>query len=92
VSGPAAGRPLTYSNAQQLVERAAARAGFHAHPHLFRHSAATRWLRAGVPIDVVQALLGHANAASTAVYLHATDEDKRAAVDRVEAARSAAVR
>ena len=92
VSGPAAGRPLTYSNAQQLVERAAARAGFHAHPHLFRHSAATRWLRAGVSIDVVQALLGHANAASTAVYLHATDEDKRAAVDRVEAARSAAVR
>jgi integrase len=45
-----------------------------------------------VPIDVVQALLGHASAASTAVYLHATDEDKRAAVDRVAAARSAAGR
>ena len=92
VSGPAAGRPLTYSNAQQLVERAAARAGFKAHPHLFRHTAATRWLRSGVPIDVVQALLGHANAASTAIYLHATDEDKRAAVERVAAAQSASAR
>jgi len=90
VVGPAAGRPLTYSNAQQLVERAAARAGFRAHPHLFRHTAATRWLRSGVPIDVVQALLGHASAASTAIYLHATDEDKRAAVDRVAAAQLAA--
>lgn len=90
VSGAAAGRPLTYSNAQQLVERAAVRAGFRAHPHLFRHTAATRWLRSGVPIDVVQALLGHANAASTAIYVHATDEDKRAAVDRVAAVQSAA--
>ena len=50
-----------------------------------RHSAATNWVRAGVDLDVVQALLGHASLASTTVYLHARDEDKRRAVEAVAA-------
>ena len=48
-------------------------------------SAATNWVRAGVDLDVVQALLGHASLASTTVYLHARDEDKRRAVEAVAA-------
>ena len=50
-----------------------------------RHTAATNWVRAGVDLDVVQRLLGHASLASSTVYLHAADEDKRRAVEAVAA-------
>ncbi|MFC7812700.1 tyrosine-type recombinase/integrase [Streptomyces olivaceus] len=79
--GPYAARPMTYSNAKQIIERIGVRCGFRARPHMMRHTAATRWIRSGVDPDVVQTLLGHASSASTAVYLHASDEDLRAAVE-----------
>jgi integrase len=41
--------------------------------------------RAGVDIDVVRTLLGHVSLASTTVYLHARDKDKRRAVAAVAA-------
>ena len=43
--------------------------------------------RAGTDLDVVRALLGHVSLASTTVYLHARDEDKRQAVETVAAGR-----
>lgn len=76
-----AGKPMAYSNAKQIIERIGVRCGFRARPHMMRHTAATRWIRSGVDPDVVQALLGHVSSASTAVYLHANDEDLRAAVE-----------
>ncbi|MGV9919651.1 tyrosine-type recombinase/integrase [Streptomyces cellulosae] len=82
--GVHAGRPLSYSNAKQVVERIGRRCGLTARPHMMRHTAATRWIRNGVAPDVVQTLLGHASSASTAVYLHAQDEDLRAAVTAVD--------
>lgn len=82
--GPARGRPMSYSNAKQMIEAAGRRAGVRARPHMLRHTAATRWRRSGAGLDVVQTLLGHASVASTAIYLHATDEDLRAAVERVQ--------
>jgi site-specific recombinase XerD len=36
--------------------------------HLLRHSAATEWLRAGVSMDGVRALLRHRFSDTTAVY------------------------
>uniref|UniRef100_A0AAU2VH18 Tyrosine-type recombinase/integrase n=1 Tax=Streptomyces sp. NBC_00003 TaxID=2903608 RepID=A0AAU2VH18_9ACTN len=79
------GRPMSYSNAKQIIERIGDRCGFRARPHMMRHTAATAWIRTGVDPDVVQTLLGHVSAASTAVYLHANDDDLRAAVDLVAA-------
>lgn len=79
--GPHVGKPMTYSNTKQIFERIGTRCGFRARPHMMRHTAATRWIRSGVDPDVVQALLGHVSAASMAVYLHASDEDLRAAVE-----------
>jgi len=91
LSGTAAGQAMSYSNVFQVLARAARRAGVsRLHPHQFRHTAATAWLHGGATPDVVQALLGHASAASTAVYLHASDEDKRTAVDRIAALREQA--
>jgi integrase len=81
LAGPFAARPMTYSNAKQIIERIGNRCGFRARPHMMRHTAATRWIRSGVDPDVVQTLLGHVSSASTAVYLHASDEDLRTAVE-----------
>jgi integrase/recombinase XerD len=81
------GEPMTYRAAKRFFDRLAGQCGFPVRPHMLRHSAATNWVRAGVDLDVVQALLGHASVASTAVYLHARDEDKRRAVDAVAAGR-----
>jgi len=39
------------------------------HPHILRHSRAIELLRAGVPLTVVQNLLGHMLSSTTAVYL-----------------------
>ncbi len=84
MTGEHAGRPMSYSNAQQLIGRLGKRCGVRVHPHLFRHTAATNWVRGGASIDVVQSLLGHAQQSSTAVYLHASDADRRAAVQRAQ--------
>ena len=43
--------------------------------HVLRHSVASRMLSKGVPVTTIAALLGHANKASTEVYL-ATDQER----------------
>lgn len=82
-----AGAPMTYRAAKRFFERVARDCGFPVRPHMLRHTAATSWVRAGTDLDVVRDLLGHASLASTTVYLHARDEDKRQAVEAVAAGR-----
>jgi integrase/recombinase XerD len=81
------GAAMTYRAAKGFFDRLARGCGFPVRPHMLRHTAATSWVRAGTDLDVVQALLGHASLASTTVYLHARDEDKRRAVEAVAAGR-----
>ncbi len=40
-----------------------------AHPHVLRHTRAIELIRAGVPLTLVQSLLGHASLTTTAIYL-----------------------
>lgn len=50
--------------------------------HTLRHSAATAWLEAGVPLKIASDLLGHSSVAITAdIYMHGSHESARAAVD-----------
>ena len=50
--------------------------------HDCRHSAATLWLEAGLPLKLVQEFLGHASMAITAdVYSHILPPDRRQAAD-----------
>lgn len=79
------GAAMTYRAAKSFFDRLARGCGFAVRPHMLRHTAATNWVRAGVDLDVVQKLLGHASLASTTVYLHARDEDRRRAVETVAA-------
>ncbi|MCY0921344.1 tyrosine-type recombinase/integrase [Streptomyces sp. H27-G5] len=85
------GRGMTYHNAKDLFDRLARQAGFEARPHMLRHTAATTWIRNKVPRDVVKDLMGHVADASMAPYVHATDGDKREAVERVAAIRNGQV-
>jgi integrase len=82
------GRPMGYDNAKDLFDRLAKAAGFAARPHMARHGAATQWIRDGVRPDVVQELLGHVSPSSLQVYIHATDREKREAVERIARGRA----
>ena len=47
-------------------------------PHSFRHGLATQLVEGKVPAPVVQRVLGHANLATTQVYVHLVDAEVRA--------------
>ena len=59
------GQAWSYQAAYDLVLRLRARTGIVFDPHWFRHSAATRWLRDGVSVEVVSKLLGHSSVTTT---------------------------
>jgi integrase/recombinase XerD len=77
------GHPLGYPAVYDLVRRLRRRTGIGFDPHWCRHTAATRMLRDGVPIEVVSELLGHADLTTTSsVYGHLTVEDARKALEQ----------
>ena len=77
------GQAWSYPAAYDLVTRVRAKTGLDFDPHWFRHSAATRWLRDGVPAEVVSRLLGHSSVTVTlSVYGHLTAQDARAALEK----------
>ncbi len=62
--------PFTPRRIQQIVKGVAQRSGVGKpiHPHTYRHSMATFLRNQGVPLDVVQLLLGHGNPRTTQIY------------------------
>ena len=81
--GEPRGHPLSYTAVYDLVKRLRGRTGVDFDPHWCRHSYATGLLRAGVPVEVVSKLLGHASVTTTTqIYGHLTVEDTRTALDR----------
>lgn len=78
-----AGEPMKYPNAYEMFQRLARKAGFPARPHMLRHSAITRWRREGKPDYLIMDLAGHVSRQSMEPYTHATDKEKRDAVNHV---------
>lgn len=70
---------LTSRSIERLVKKYAIKAGItrKVTPHVLRHSFATDLLENGADLRSVQALLGHANIATTQVYTHITDKHLR---------------
>jgi len=67
---------LTPRSVERMVKQYAVKAGItrKVTPHIIRHSFATDLLENGADLRSVQALLGHANIATTQVYTHVTDK------------------
>ncbi len=70
---------LTPRSVQRIIKRYATISGItrKVTPHVIRHSFATDLLSNGADLRSVQALLGHANIATTQVYTHVTDKHLR---------------
>jgi site-specific recombinase XerD len=70
---------LTRRSIERIVKRYAILAGISKKvtPHVIRHCFATDLLSNGADIRSVQAMLGHANIATTQIYTHVTDKHLR---------------
>ena len=70
---------ITPRSVERMVKQYAIKAGItrKVTPHVIRHSFATDLLGNGADLRSVQALLGHANIATTQVYTHVTDKHLR---------------
>ncbi len=74
-----AAEAITPRSIERIVKQYAIKAGItrKVTPHVIRHSFATDLLENGADLRSVQALLGHANIATTQVYTHVTDKHLR---------------
>jgi integrase len=79
------GDPLTYGMAEHAIDRAWMRAGLRSVGwHVLRHTFASWLVADGVPLPVVQGLLGHANIEMTMRYSHLAPSAFRGAIDVLE--------
>ncbi|WP_282425705.1 site-specific integrase [Polyangium sp. 15x6] len=70
------GKPWGQYGLDQAFERVRKRAGLEGWSvYCLRHYAITAWLRAGVPVHVVQKMAGHKHLSTTQRYVHYLKED-----------------
>lgn len=75
--------PITARQVQRIIRSAGTLSiGREIHPHLLRHTFATR-LMSKTSMRVVQELLGHSSIQSTQIYTHPNSDDRRKAIDRL---------
>ncbi|MBA7649969.1 Tyrosine recombinase XerC [subsurface metagenome] len=74
-------RPLGTRQVRRIITSAGKLSiGRDIHPHILRHTFATRLMR-NTSMPVVQGLLGHTNLSSTQIYTHPNGEDRKKAID-----------
>src|SRR3954466_1892780 len=74
IDGPTRGRPWSGAAVRSEFRRLAVQAGVRRRfaPHQLRHAHALELAREGVPLNIIQRQLGHANLGTTSIYLRRT--------------------
>lgn len=74
---------LTTRQVERIIRTAAMKSlGRPVHPHVLRHTFATRLMQR-TNVRVVQELLGHSSVVSTQIYTHPNEEDKKHAIQQL---------
>ena len=78
IDGPTRGRPWSGAAVRSELRRLAAKAGVRRRfaPHQLRHAHALELAREGVPLNIIQRQLGHANLGTTSIYLQGIDPEE----------------
>lgn len=76
-------RRLCLKAIEDVITKISNRAGFHVYPHMLRHTFATSGLRSGMPLDILQVLMGHTKPETTMIYAKRNIEDLRREHERV---------
>jgi site-specific recombinase XerD len=78
IDGPTRGRPWSGAAVRTEFRRLALRAGVRRRfaPHQLRHAHALELAREGVPLNIIQRQLGHANLGTTSIYLQGIDPEE----------------
>jgi site-specific recombinase XerD len=78
IDGPTRGRSWSSAGVRVEFRRLAAQAGVRRRfaPHQLRHAHAVELAREGVPLNVIQRQLGHANLGTTSIYLQGIDPEE----------------
>jgi integrase len=88
IDGPTCGRPWSGAAVRGELRRLAAQAGVRRRfaPHQLRHAHALELAREGVPLNIIQRQLGHANLGTTSIYLQGIDPEEIIAAVRARRA------
>lgn len=80
-----AGTPISSNRVLKLIKEYAQAAGINARitPHVLRHSFATEMYHQGVPLQSIQAMMGHSKKGETAVYIHLSDQLQKQALEQI---------
>ncbi|WP_108624328.1 tyrosine-type recombinase/integrase [Candidatus Similichlamydia epinepheli] len=64
------GKRISSRSIGRLVKKWAVKAGVSSsvHPHMIRHTIATRWMESGMDLRIIQSLLGHSTIRTTSLY------------------------
>jgi integrase/recombinase XerD len=78
IDGATRGRPWSGAAVRSEFRRLAVRAGVRRRlaPHQLRHAHAVELAREGVPLNIIQRQLGHANLGTTGIYLQGIDPEE----------------
>jgi integrase/recombinase XerC len=75
-------QPVTANGVEWILNQYGAQLGLHLTPHRLRHTFARRFTEAGMPVESLARLMGHAQISTTQIYLAGADPALRQTFDR----------